>query len=75
MSIVQDADVVNFDVGTLVSSKKTPKRYGIVLANSGPKPDPRMIKVSWLWRPDTPYSFDQRPYSCFMYKNFLEVVS
>lgn len=72
MNLVQDADM--FRVGTLVSSKNSPKRYGIVVTNSVRTTDPRMIKVSWLWRPDTPYSFDQKPYSCFMYKNFLEVV-
>ncbi len=75
MSVVQRASLQNFDVGSLVSSKNSPKRYGIVIAKNDSMVDPRMVKVSWLWRPDAPYSFDQKPYSCFMYKNFLEVVS
>ena len=74
MSIVQDVSTETFNVGTLVSSKSAPKRYGIILAKNDRRADPRMVKVSWLWRKDAPYSFDQKPYSCFMYKNFLEVV-
>jgi hypothetical protein len=75
MSLVQGVNVESFDVGALVSSIHAPKRYGIILAKNDPATDPRMVKVSWLWRPDAPYSFDQKPYSCFMYKNFLEVLS
>ncbi len=74
MKSVQPVKSSKIDVGTLVSSKCSPKRYGIILKCSGLSPDPRMVKVSWLWRPDAPFSFDQKPYSCFMYKNFLEVV-
>ena len=74
MKSAQHVSENKIDVGTLVSSRGAPKRYGIILRCDGQVPDPRMVKVSWLWRPDTPFSFDQKPYSCFMYKNFLEVV-
>ena len=64
----------NFDIGTLVSSTTGGlTRYGVVV-NSYKKPDPRMVKVSWLWRAEAPFSTDKLPYASFMYKNFLEVV-
>ena len=75
MKSVHTVEEYNFDIGTLVSTNSGgPRRYGIVISNTFREPDPRMVKVSWLWRPDAPFSFEKKPYSCFMYKNFLEVV-
>ena len=64
----------SFDIGTLVSSTTGGlTRYGVVIGSNKP-PDPRMVKVSWLWREEAPFSLDKLPYASFMYKNFLEVV-
>ena len=74
MNLVQHVEDGKLPTGTLVKTTTAGlTRYGVVLGKSR-KADPRMVKVSWLWRADAPFSTDKLPYACFMYENFLEVV-